>query len=886
MVDAQVDKLRVFVSSAMADTSDIDWHNLRNSVYGALKKDEQFSPFAIEYEASSCPSTQFFCDQVEQSDFVVCIIGKELREGTKCEIEHAFEMDKRVLLYFIGDKQEGDAQALKARVQSADLCCYQIISNPFELPQIIIVNLKSELTRLSRGIATSSIVHSDQASLLEYSGLQKSTFPLFGNASSMLYKKLGLTCSEFNSDENVSASLEELGNSTILWLFDNKPFSLAAHEEAICTAIPALIEPERKWGLRASCGSALYGDYHDAYRRLFNKLDAQEDSGEWQFGIALVDLRNYALLKGDIDTYYLVQERVGALASPIAFPEFEHCLHEVESVIRDIEEWKENLSVTARGIDGRYDRIISKLSDALFISILYGSFSRLYSMRKYLARSLSTLARIYENPSFAYHALRLSLVGGDEKRARSICKHDWPLVANIVPAHADELWDASNLCTGPDSSKIKCVCINLFVSYFSEHPMPAVASFLNDRDVKRSFPIQWKRAINSASIRLDSNTLINILSDLLSEEDSNCISSFATIASNIHWDKTDSFNVSSFTSVFNKHWKWYLDSGQSAEPIAQLIVDGILPKDLSKQIRKYLDEVPRAIFEGRLTGWKNYSELFDATVNLIEKQFGINSTRNSYHKFALNPYPLINLSIRKTGLSVFETNSGIKLLSLFQKAAKAEAFDEALSPMLETMIICASSFVCSGTKLPNELIEAAGSFREESTAMPIYTFGGTTEAAWHVRLFALKAACGIGRVEDALSVYQSSAKDYEASNALVGIMPELIRINRTRGGDELKVLSLVLSELALDEHPEIRQLAPSAAVELLSTSENDYAYRLIWILAKDNNPNVRLAALKACSNEMIKVEFRSKVELLLMRDASFHLRHHASKQKLGNDSAP
>lgn len=35
MVDAQVDKLRVFVSSAMADTSDIDWHNLRNSVYGA-----------------------------------------------------------------------------------------------------------------------------------------------------------------------------------------------------------------------------------------------------------------------------------------------------------------------------------------------------------------------------------------------------------------------------------------------------------------------------------------------------------------------------------------------------------------------------------------------------------------------------------------------------------------------------------------------------------------------------------------------------------------------------------------------------------------------------------------------------------------------------------
>lgn len=188
--------------------------------------------------------------------------------------------------------------------------------------------------------------------------------------------------------------------------------------------------------------------------------------------------------------------------------------------------------------------------------------------------------------------------------------------------------------------------------------------------------------------------------------------------------------------------------------------------------------------------------------------------------------------------------------------------------------------------MPNELIEAAGSFREESTAMPIYTFGGTTEAAWHVRLFALKAACGIGRVEDALSVYQSSAKDYEASNALVGIMPELIRINRTRGGDELKVLSLVLSELALDEHPEIRQLAPSAAVELLSTSESDYAYRLIWILAKDNNPNVRLAALKACSNEMIKVEFRSKVELLLMRDASFHLRHHASKQKLGNDSAP
>lgn len=94
-----INKTKVFISSAMQPSAETDWPDLRHRVYSALDADEQFEPFAIENAASSMPSRQFFLSQVEQTDFVVCIVGKELGPGTNSELKFAFEKKKRVLLF-------------------------------------------------------------------------------------------------------------------------------------------------------------------------------------------------------------------------------------------------------------------------------------------------------------------------------------------------------------------------------------------------------------------------------------------------------------------------------------------------------------------------------------------------------------------------------------------------------------------------------------------------------------------------------------------------------------------------------------------------------------------------------------------------------------------
>lgn len=295
---------------------------------------------------------------------------------------------------------------------------------------------------------------------------------------------------------------------------------MAAYENAIQENLLGLFQSEKRWGMRAACGSAVNGDYFDAYRRLSESLEQAPEGDSWQRGVALIDLRNYALLKGDKGSYYKEQEKLDELKSTVIFPDGEHYQYLANDKLRSIEAWKRSLSVNGGGFNGGHKTAIEYIENAFFSAVIYGSYSLMYSARKSMTDTLLSLSKLYEDPALAYHALRLYFIYGDEKAVRNIFRCDWPLVANMVSGHADKLWEAAFKCGGIEPAKIRCACVDLLASYFTELPMPNIRDFLLDRSVMREVPKQWAQALKSISMRLDSSVLVDILVTVINDRDS------------------------------------------------------------------------------------------------------------------------------------------------------------------------------------------------------------------------------------------------------------------------------------------------------------------------------------------------------------------------------
>ena len=64
------DCIEVFVSSSMRDEDTFCWRQLRDELNNALLKSDIFKPFAIEFHASTEPSSSYYLNRLAQSGSV------------------------------------------------------------------------------------------------------------------------------------------------------------------------------------------------------------------------------------------------------------------------------------------------------------------------------------------------------------------------------------------------------------------------------------------------------------------------------------------------------------------------------------------------------------------------------------------------------------------------------------------------------------------------------------------------------------------------------------------------------------------------------------------------------------------------------------------------
>lgn len=349
------------------------------------------------------------------------------------------------------------------------------------------------------------------------------------------------------------------------------------------------------------------------------------------------------------------------------------------------------------------------------------------------------------------------------------------------------------------------------------------------------------------------------------------------VVSNINWEVVDEEKRSGFTDAVTESWEWILGAGQPCEMLAQLIAEGLLGEELITPIKERLDGPNRASFDFRLGSESDFMPLLNAAVTEAEEQLDINDNKYQYSMFAINPYALIDFVVNKVGIRGLEAEVVDRLFSLFRRAADTSAPDEVLGPMLGSMAACAACYIREHAPIPDVLTEAVGSFRKSSHLISGFMLGGRSEQSWKIQLLSVRALCGLDSADEIITAYLSSKGEYESASALAKMMPYLLSFYWQRGSKELQSLALVLSELAMDSHPEVRKLVPQGAVELLTTPESEYGHRLLMLFVRDNDPEVRISVLRACEDVRVESKYRSAVRELLAQDANYHLRHHANK---------
>lgn len=126
-MDAEVidrDRIEVFVSSSMQDEDTFCWRKLRDELNNALLKSDIFKPFAIEFHASTEPSSSYYLNRLAQSDIVVGIIRSELRPGTSRELRRAISLRKPLILVKLESEMSPDIESLFRYAREMDACTY------------------------------------------------------------------------------------------------------------------------------------------------------------------------------------------------------------------------------------------------------------------------------------------------------------------------------------------------------------------------------------------------------------------------------------------------------------------------------------------------------------------------------------------------------------------------------------------------------------------------------------------------------------------------------------------------------------------------------------------------------------------------------------------
>lgn len=514
------ERLEIFISSAQSDEGDLSWKELRLKIKKRLQSCPFLNPFIFEDSSSSISSNQRYEYQVIRSDIVVLLLKDEIRPGTNNEYQIVKKNKKPLLLYFIGNSKNSQIQAIKKEIQESDFCSYKIIDyadldkldeNIFSaIYTDLIMKFKNfQISYESSNISEKHIeLLNGNVNIVKISDEILSYFKIYYN---QLYNYYSL---KKNEDK------EDFITDMLQWLLTGVNNNLEKNFQHFLD-FATNFYGDNDWFLCRwkSFFSYLKGDIQKAIEfaeKAYN-IAIENDLPEWLINNIIIDIRNLAMQSNNWDCFKKYQELLNNNKNILFLPVIDRFSTQIyDRIFKDKLKFS-TMSEYSISLGNDFKDVLKDVENYFFVSMMYGSYTHLYSTRKILFDVLFLYGDLFSNSQFLFESAKLLLLDSKTDEFNNFIKKYWELLYPIITTHADELWLLTNELNSVVKQSVKIILVKQFSLYFSdniynEEIKRFIITFYNENN--ELLLSEYLDMIACNCFRLDNNIIIELLLSL------------------------------------------------------------------------------------------------------------------------------------------------------------------------------------------------------------------------------------------------------------------------------------------------------------------------------------------------------------------------------------
>ena len=880
-MDAEVidrDRIEVFVSSSMRDEDTFSWHQLRDELNNALQKSDIFKPFAIEFHASTEPSSSYYLNRLVQSDIVIGIVRSELRPGTSRELHRAISLRKPLILVKLKSDTSPDIESLFRYAREMDACTYVELPSDSDLVPFLMTQLNNVMVDLFHA-RRFEIENGSKTALTDISpvSIPEDVLDAFGASVALISNKFNYHA-DWLERKSDNPYLSFLGEKAVEWLLYGTSFSIAAFKAGILETMRDSGIPRDTLSLRLDALDASFeGRYSKCYELLQLACDSIESKDSWAYGNCLIDKRTVAGLLSayGFGAQLAIQTKINALTAPSYIPLALKFEEEVGTAVLNASRESRSINpYTTIRHDSSLASVLTNISCLLFSSILCGSISSALYSRSLLANSLIDYSSTYNWPELELEGIKLLVLQGDAKGFEKRFAYKSDGLRSYLPSCAEELWRLTSLTAQAYRPSTRAVVIKECAPYFSDDTICNVWSTLNAADDFRQSASKWIKAIGMIKMRVDEKSLVSLLCRIVDQHLYTVASDVSNVIGGMDLDIIDKGLVDQLGSSLKSNSDELLKYNFSAG------VFGCVEKRcgfsiLSEEQVGHLSTVERGCYFDNKSPACNAETAY---IDELRRQFDSNNRSDFHSGFAISPSSLLCRSLDDDSYESFDASLARELEHCLKELPSYQGSPCSAGEAMTVLNKFACRCVRDGKALPDGWTDLISELPDEWPEGPVFRDPASMDScAWSVRCLALKVVAGLAKDIEFLTFgIKFETLTAAGQRAFLEVLEQLIGCNAIRD-QYCDVASAICSSILLSEDSAVRAilLASIAAGyrRWKASSFSDLAFQSLH----DVSPNVAFRLVRLCKEgKFNEATLERKLLGELSSDSNWFIRWHVA----------
>lgn len=890
-----VERVRVFISSAMNNENETDWVDVRKRVCNKLKKCPYINPFTIEEHVREIPSSQYFLYEVQQCDILILLLKNEIRPGVRQEIEMARNNRKAIIPYFYNAANlDSDATKLKTEFIASDYCTFKTFDSFNNLENVIFNDLLHNIIdKYKYQHFLDSRKQIDTIKSVENLKYQETDSPstqiilkFFQSCYGTIANEVGYGNRQLQQKCEQEKSLFYIFGLKILkWILYGKEF-VSSDEITLFTEKIKSLYNNSEWIIHRWNAIKYYvsDDVCTAlqYEEKALKTARNENVAEWIISDILIDCRNLeAKSKDGFNFPEKYQQELDKRDELIYIPISDRYVSELYSELLD-EDIKLEISLPGtQHFGGNIYYVLEKIENYIFISLINGSVTHIFIARNILSKIMYKYGKIYNSNDLLFKSIKLLILSGDTKMLNNLLLKEWEEIYYLLSANADDLWLITDDVNKRDKLNIKLLMIQLLGLYLNDINFTNAKNYLFDISLKITWnnSVQFLESIFRNMSRISPILVAEMLTNILSRGQVHMGSEISKILINLDVGNIPVEILSILEKNLEENLNIILERNGTPQFVAHLVkqcpsifsrLESCLPQNMST--------LEKSLYDINVGKNQNWSKVILSTIEDADNQLRANTESNIIHGFATYPYATIQMIIENfvddEVINVLKEKFMILAMQVFNSKAPRDMKENCMECLIDVIIL----FNEKSISINKELLSIIKSLQLEKERQADL-FSNSTLVTSMYRWIMLKAVSGIDVKKDILTNYLSFTKQQDSERYVLAQCIKQYILFCVKNKKQIEELFLlIIMEMCNDIYFLVRKEMVYCLVYLLQTQYSDIAKQKLISFTTDSSPNIKGEILSLIENKKINdIEFCKEILECYQQDANFGIRKRVKK---------